>query len=216
MRSQRTTFASRCRRTPPGAKINRDIFGQFAEHLGTGIYGGVWVGPNSPIPNVRGIRSDVVQALRALRSPQRALAGRLLRRRISLARGDRPGFPQAGPPQLQLGRSDRAQQLRHARVHGFRRPDRRRTSSCPVNVGSGTVQEAADWLEYLTADKPTSLAKERAANGHPAPYKIKYLGLGNENWGCGGAMSPDHYVEEMKRYAHYLRNLNPARRAPTR
>ena len=79
-----------------------------------------------------------------------------------------------------------------------------------VNVGSGTVQEAADWLEYLTADKPTSLAKERAANGHPAPYKIKYLGLGNENWGCGGAMSPDHYVEEMKRYAHYFRNLNPS------
>ena len=72
------------------------------------------------------------------------------------------------------------------------------------------MQEAADWLEYLTADKPTTLVKERIANGHPAPYKIKYLGLGNENWACGGAMSADHYVEEMKRFAHYSRNLNPA------
>jgi alpha-N-arabinofuranosidase len=60
----------------------------------------------------------------------------------------------------------------------------------------------------MTADKPTTLAKERAANGHPAPYKVKYVGLGNENWGCGGAMSTDHYVEEMKRFAHYSRNLN--------
>ena len=62
----------------------------------------------------------------------------------------------------------------------------------------------------MTADQPTPLAQERAANGHPAPYKIKYLGLGNENWGCGGAMSADHYVEEMKRYARFARNFNPA------
>jgi alpha-N-arabinofuranosidase len=52
-----------------GPRIERDIFGQFAEHLGTGIYGGVWVGRDSPIPNVRGIRSDVVAALRAIRVP---------------------------------------------------------------------------------------------------------------------------------------------------
>jgi len=79
-----------------------------------------------------------------------------------------------------------------------------------VNVGSGTPAEAADWLEYMTSDKPTTLARQRAANGHPAPYRIKYLGLGNENWGCGGAMSPDHYIEEMKRFAHYARDFNPA------
>jgi alpha-N-arabinofuranosidase len=83
-----------------------------------------------------------------------------------------------------------------------------------VNVGSGTVQEGADWLEYMTTDKPTTLQKERAANGHPAPYKIKYLGFGNENWGCGGAMSNAHYVEEMKSFAHYMRNLNPAQTGP--
>jgi alpha-N-arabinofuranosidase len=82
------------------------------------------------------------------------------------------------------------------------------------NIGSGTIKEAADWFEYMTSDKPTTLAKERAANGHPAPYKVKYLGLGNESWGCGGAMSPDHYVEEMKQFDHYTRNYNPDQQAP--
>ncbi|MFX8999841.1 hypothetical protein ABTN27_21030, partial [Acinetobacter baumannii] len=65
---------------------------------------------------------------------------------------------------------------------------------------------------YMTAEKDTTLARERAANGHPAPYRVTLLGLGNENWGCGGAMSTDHYVEEMKRFAHYAQNFNPAQR----
>ena len=77
-----------------------------------------------------------------------------------------------------------------------------------VNVGSGTAQEAADWLEYLTTDQPTALAKERAANGHPEPYGISFLGLGNENWGCGGSMTPEHYVSMLKIFARYSRNYN--------
>ena len=64
-----------------------------------------------------------------------------------------------------------------------------------VNVGSGTPQEAADWLEYMTAAQPTALAKERAANGHPDPYEVGFLGIGNESWGCGGNMTPDYYLE---------------------
>jgi alpha-N-arabinofuranosidase len=81
-----------------------------------------------------------------------------------------------------------------------------------VNVGSGTPAEAAQWLAYLTAEQPVTLARERATNGHPAPYRVKYLGIGNENWGCGGAMSPEHYVEEMKRFSRFVRNLNPEQR----
>src|SRR5207302_9551244 len=79
-----------------------------------------------------------------------------------------------------------------------------------VNVGSGTVAEAGDWFEYMTTDKPSTLGKERVANAHLAPYKVGYLGLGNENWGCGGAMSADHYVESMKQFARYVRNTHPA------
>ena len=79
-----------------------------------------------------------------------------------------------------------------------------------VNVGSGTPQEAAEWLEYMTTAQPTTLAKERAANGHPAPYKIALLGIGNESWDCGGNMSPEYYVSQMKIYSHFVRNFNPA------
>ena len=193
----------------PGAKINRDIFGQFAEHLGTGIYEGVWVGPDSPIPNVRGIRTDVVQALRAIKVPNVRWPGGCFADEYHWREG--------------IGPASRRPARVNASWGGVIEPNSFGTHEfmdfadllgaevfLSVNVGSGTVQEGADWLEYLTADKPTTLQKERAANGHAAPYKIKYLGLGNENWGCGGAMSTEHYVEEMKRFSHYLRNLNPA------
>jgi alpha-L-arabinofuranosidase len=79
-----------------------------------------------------------------------------------------------------------------------------------VNVGSGTPQEAAEWLEYLTTAQPTALAKERAANGHPAPYKIAFLGIGNESWDCGGNMTPDYYLSQLKIYSRFVRNFNPA------
>jgi alpha-N-arabinofuranosidase len=78
-----------------------------------------------------------------------------------------------------------------------------------VNVGSGTPQEAAEWLEYLTAAQPTALAKERAANGRPAPYRVAYLGIGNESWDCGGNMTPDYYVSQLKIYSRFVRNFNP-------
>jgi alpha-N-arabinofuranosidase len=192
-----------------GPRIEPDIFGQFAEHLGTGIYGGVWVGPDSAIPNVRGIRSDVVEALRAIKVPNIRWPGGCFADEYHWREG--------------VGPADRRPSRLNASWGGVIEPNSfgsdeffefaRQVGAeafLSVNVGSGSVQEAADWLEYLTADKPTSLVKERIANGHPAPYKIKYLGLGNENWACGGAMSADHYVEEMKRFAHYSRNLNPA------
>ena len=192
-----------------GPAINRDIFGQFAEHLGTGIYGGVWVGPDSPIPNVRGIRSDVVAALRALRVPNVRWPGGCFADEYHWRKGI--GAPALRPATL------------NASWGGVIEPNSFGTHEfmdfadqigaeifLSVNIGSGTVEEAADWLEYMTADKPTTLQKERAANGRAAPWRVKYLGLGNENWGCGGAMTADHYVEEMKRFAHYTRNLNPA------
>ena len=81
-----------------------------------------------------------------------------------------------------------------------------------VNVGSGSPQEAAEWLEYLTAAQPTALQKERAANGHPEPYAIPYLGIGNENWDCGGNMTPEYYLQQLKTFARYSRNFNPAQR----
>lgn len=191
-----------------GPKINRDIFGQFAEHLGTGIYGGVWVGRDSAIPNVRGIRTDVVQALRAIKVPNVRWPGGCFADEYHWREGIGPAAQRPARLNASWGSVIEPNSFGTHEFMDFADQVGAEVF-LSVNVGSGTVQEAADWLEYLTADKPTSLAKERAANGHAAPYKIKYLGLGNENWGCGGAMSNDHYVEEMKRFSHYSRNLNP-------
>jgi alpha-N-arabinofuranosidase len=81
-----------------------------------------------------------------------------------------------------------------------------------LNVGSGTPQEAVEWLEYLTTSQPTTLAKEGAANGHPAPYKIAYLGIGNESWDCGGNMTPEYYLSQLKIYSRFVRNFNPTQK----
>jgi alpha-N-arabinofuranosidase len=196
-----------------GPIISRDIFGQFAEHLGSGIYGGIWVGPNSPIPNVRGIRSDVVAALRAIHVPDVRWPGGCFGDNYHWRNGIGPKAQR--PATLNpdwggviepnsFGTEEYFDFLNQIGADAF----------ISENIGSGTVKEAADWFEYMTSDKPTALAKLRSANGHRAPYKVKYLGLGNESWGCGGAMSPDHYVEEMKQFDHYTRNYNPEQQSP--
>ena len=196
----------------PGPVINRDIFGQFAEHLGTGIYGGVWVGKDSSIPNLRGIRSDVVAALRAIKVPVvrwpggcfadeyhwRAGIGPKRKVTVNSNWGNSVEPNSFGTDEFM----DFAQQI-GAEAY------------LSVNVGSGTVEEAADWLEYLTATTPATAAAERAANGHPSPYKVKYLGLGNEMWGCGAPYSADEYVTKMKPFAHFVHNQNPDQADPT-
>ena len=197
----------------PGPIISRDIFGQFAEHLGGGIYGGVWVGPNSKIPNVRGIRSDVVGALKALKVPVvrwpggcfadeyhwRDGIGAVARRRATT------NTNWAGAPEPNTFGThefmDFAQQIGTE-------------AYLSVNVGSGTVQEAADWLEYMTSTGQTAAARERAANGHAAPYRVKYIGLGNEMWGCGAPYSGEEYVTRMKLFAHFVHNYNPDQQPP--
>ena len=212
--SRSQTITVRVEADAPGPSIDRNIFGQFAEHLGEGIYGGVWVGEHSDIPNVRGIRSDVVEALRELKVPNVRWPGGCFADEYHWRKGigpieDRPHTLNASWGGViepnSFGTHEFMDFLGQIGAEAF----------LSVNIGSGTVEEAADWLEYMTASKPTTLAKERAANGHPGPYEVRYLGLGNENWGCGGAMSTEHYVEEMKRFSRYTRNLNPAQTGDT-
>ena len=196
-----------------GPKIERDIFGQFAEHLGTGIYGGLWVGKDSPIPNVRGIRSDVVAALKAIKVPVVRWPGGCFADEYHWRNGIGPANKRPATLNGNWGGVIEPNSFGSHEFFDFL-DQIGAEAYLSVNVGSGSPQEAADWLEYLTSSSPTTLAKQRAANGHPAPYRIKYLGLGNENWGCGGSMSPDHYVEEMKLFSHYARDLNPALAEP--
>ncbi|HEY6338067.1 MAG TPA: alpha-L-arabinofuranosidase C-terminal domain-containing protein [Candidatus Sulfotelmatobacter sp.] len=189
-----------------GAKIDRNIFGQFAEHLGHGIYEGIWVGPDSTIPNTRGIRNDVVAALKALRVPNIRWPGGCFADEYHWRNG-------IGPQRAVTLNSNWGGVIdpNTFGTHEFMDFIDQIGSEAyvSVNVGSGTPREAADWLEYMTTAQPTTLAKERAANGHPAPYKVGYLGIGNESWDCGGNMTPDYYLSQFKIYSRFVRNFNP-------
>ncbi|HEY1205409.1 MAG: alpha-L-arabinofuranosidase C-terminal domain-containing protein [Bryobacteraceae bacterium] len=190
-----------------GAKIDRNIFGQFAEHLGHGIYEGIWVGPDSTIPNTRGIRNDVVAALKALKVPNVRWPGGCFADEYHWRKGIgaqrtvtlNPNWGGVTEPNS-FGTHEFMDFLDQIGSAGY----------VSANVGSGTPREAAEWLEYMTADQPTTLAKERAANGHPAPWKVGYLGIGNESWACGGNMTADYYLSQLKIYSRFVRNFNPA------
>ncbi|RPJ55145.1 MAG: alpha-N-arabinofuranosidase [Acidobacteria bacterium] len=192
-----------------GAKIDRNIFGQFAEHLGHGVYEGVWVGPNSPIPNTRGIRTDVVAALKALRVPNVRWPGGCFADEYHWRKGIGPTGQRAATLNPNWGGVIEPNTFGIHELMDFL--DQIGSEAyLSVNVGSGTPQEAAEWLEYMTTAQPTALAKERAANGHPAPYKVAYLGIGNESWDCGGNMTADYYLSQLKIYSRFVRNFNPA------
>src|SRR5215475_11323961 len=189
-----------------GAKIDRNLFGQFAEHLGHGIYDGIWVGRDSSIPNTRGIRNDVVAALKGLKVPNVRWPGGCFADEYHWRKGIGPQRPVTLNPNW-----GGVTEPNTFGTHEFMDFIEQIGSEAyvSVNVGSGTPQEAAEWLEYMTSAQGTTLGQERAANGHPAPYKIKYLGLGNESWDCGGNMTPEYYLQQAKIYSRFVRNFNP-------
>ena len=196
-----------------GARIDRNLFGQFMEHLGRGVYEGVWVGPDSKVPNTRGIRNDVVAALRALKVPNVRWPGGCFADEYHWRKGIGPARPATLNPTWggvvepnAFGTHEFMDFLDQIGAEAY----------LSINVGSGTPQEAAEWLEYLTAAQPTTLAQERAANGHGAPYKVAYLGLGNESWDCGGNMTPERYLDQLKAYARFVRNFNPEQQPDSR
>ena len=195
----------------PGPKIDRNIFGQFAENLGHGLYEGIWVGPDSSIPNTRGIRNDVVAALRELKIPNVRWPGGCFADQYHWRKGIGPRDKRPATVNSAWGDVVDTNAFGTDEFMDFIE----QIGSSPyvsINLGSGTPQEAAEWFEYMTAAAPTSLAKERAANGHAEPYKVGFLGIGNESWDCGGAMSPDYYVSLMKVYSRFVLNMNPAQR----
>ncbi len=194
----------------PGARIDRHIYGQFAEHLGRGIYEGVWVGEDSPIPNQHGFRTDVVRALRELHVPVVRWPGGCFADEYHW----RDGIgPRASRPVTLNTNWGGVPETNAFGTHEFLEFAQLIGADAYINgnVGTGSPREMAEWLQYMTSDKATSLTAERARNGHSAPWKIAYFAVGNETWGCGGNMTPDFYVNQFRQAATFLKAPQDAR-----
>jgi len=187
--------------------ISRNIYGHFAEHLGRCIYAGIWVGPDSSIPNTRGIRNDIVEALKKIKIPVLRWPGGCFADEYHWKDGIGPP-PQR--PTMVNTHWGMVTENNHFGTHEFL--DLCEQLGCEPyiagNLGSGTVQEMQQWVEYITFDGISPMADLRRANGREKPWHLKYFGIGNENWGCGGRMSPAYYADLYRRYRTYIRNLS--------
>jgi alpha-N-arabinofuranosidase len=192
----------------PGPQISRHIYGHFTEHLGRCIYDGLWVGPDSPIPNTRGIRKDIVEALRKIRIPNLRWPGGCFADQYHWEDGVGP--VEERPRRVNIHWGGVVEDNSFG-THEF-------LDLCEqigaepyiaANVGSGTPQEMAEWIEYMTFGGDSTLTRRRAANGRKKPWKVPFLGIGNENWGCGGHMTPEYYSDLYRRFSVYARDWTP-------
>jgi alpha-L-arabinofuranosidase len=186
-----------------GPTISKHLYGHFAEHLGRCIYGGFWVGEDSPIPNEGGLRLDVVDALRELEVPNLRWPGGCFADAYHWRDGVGP--KEERPVMVNSSWGD-VEENNHFGTHEF-------MALCELlgaapyvngNVGSGTVQEMSEWVEYLTRDGDSPVVRLRKANGRGAPWKVPFWGIGNEAWGCGGHMRPETYADLACRYGTFL------------
>ena len=190
--------------------INKNIYGHFSEHLGRCIYQGYFVGKDSPIPNVNGIRKDVVEALRNIRIPVLRWPGGCFADEYHWEDGI---GPQESRKRMVNTHWGYVVEDNSFGTHEFM--DLCSQLGCEPyvngNVGSGTVREMSEWVEYLNSDGDSSVVRRRWANGRKDPWGVRYWGVGNENWGCGGNMRPEYYADEFRRYQTYCRNYGKNR-----
>ena len=188
----------------PGPVINPNIYGQFAEHLGAGIYEGVWVGEKSPIPNTNGYRNDVVEALRELKVPVVRWPGGCFADEYHWREGIGPRDERPVKVNTHWGGVPETNEFG---THEFMTFAEMIGAKVYIsgNVGSGSVQEMADWMEYMTSDTVSTLSNLRRENGRKDPWEVQYFGIGNETWGCGGNMRPQFYADLFRQYATYIK-----------
>ena len=186
----------------PGTEIDRHLYGQFAEHLGRGIYEGVWVGEDSKIPNIHGYRKDVVAALKAIHVPDVRWPGGCFGDLYNWRDGIGPRAKRPVRINVHWGgvTEDNSfgtnEFMNFAELIGA-------DAYVSLNVGSMTPYDSAQWLEYMTSDEKSSLANERRKNGRAKPWTVKYFGIGNETWGCGGNMRGEYAADINRRYATF-------------
>ncbi len=187
--------------------INPNIYGHFSEHLGRCIYNGVYVGESSDIPNVNGMRIDVVEALRQMAIPLLRWPGGCFADTYHW----RDGIgPQESRKKIVNTNWGGVTEDNSFGTHEFLELCRQLGCEPYIsgNVGSGTVQEFSDWVEYCNMGGQSPMAEERRKNGQDAPWNVKYWGIGNEAWGCGGSMRPEFYADLCRQYATYMRNYD--------
>ena len=194
----------RIRADQAGEQISRYVYGQFAEHLGRSIYEGVWVGEDSAIPNTRGIRNDVVAALKQLHIPVVRWPGGCFADEYDWRDGIGPRDQRPVRINTHWGWVDETNAFG---THEFFDFIEQIGSEAYIagTLGSGSPRDMAQWLEYMTADNDTSLARLRRANGRDEPWEVPFFGVGNESWGCGGNMTPAYYADLYNRYATFLK-----------
>ena len=199
--------AATLRADQPGPVISKNIYGQFAEHLGRCIYEGIWVGPDSSIPNTKGYRNDVVAALKQLGVPQLRWPGGCFADEYHWKDGIGPSEKR---PSMYNSHWGGVVENNHFGTHEF-------LDFCELigtepyvclNVGSGSVQEAMEWVEYMTSDAQSPMANLRRANGREKAWKVPFLAVGNESWGCGGNMRPEFYADNFRRYNTFVKDYN--------
>lgn len=183
-------------------KINPEIYGHFAEHLGRLIYGGILVEPDSKVDNIRGFRTDVIAALRDMKVPVLRWPGGCFADTYNWRDGIGPKQDRPSIVNIHWGGVTEDNSFGTHEFFDF----------CELigaqpyvnlNVGSGSVREAAQWVEYITSSNPSPMTALRKQNGREKPWDIKYFCIGNENWGCGGNMTPDYYADLYRNYATY-------------
>ena len=188
--------------------IEPEIYGHFSEHLGRCIYEGIYVGENSEIPNVNGMRTDVVEALKELKVPMLRWPGGCFADEYHWKDGIGPKETRKKMINTHWGGVVEDNSFG---THEFMELCRQIGCKTYVNgnLGSGTVQEMTEWVEYMTFNGVSPMADLRKKNGHEQPWKVDFFGVGNENWGCGGNMTPEFYANEYRRYQTYVRNYDP-------
>lgn len=187
--------------------INPELQGHFSEHLGRCIYEGLYVGENSDIPNVNGMRTDVVEALKELKIPVLRWPGGCFADEYHWKDGIGPKETRKKMINTHWGGVVEDNSFG---THEFMELCRQLGCKSYINgnVGSGTVQEMSEWVEYLTFNGVSPMADMRKENGHEEPWTVDYFGVGNENWGCGGNMRPEYYGDLYRRYQTYVRNYD--------
>ena len=191
----------------PGPVVNKNVYGHFAEHLGRGIYEGIWVKPDSKIPNTRGIRNDVVAALKDLNIPVLRWPGGCFADEYHWKDGIGPREKRPSMINTHWGGVVEDNSFG---THEFMDLVEQLGTDAYItgNVGSGTPQEMMEWVEYMTSDAISPMANLRRQNGREKAWRVPYFGIANEPWGCGGSMRAEYYADEFRRYNTFVKNYD--------